>query len=195
MAPRGRQHLGHLEKIIADRDDDRLPPIAREVMQMQVEQLRDTDQRIAELERQLLAWHKRNDDCQRLATIPGVGPMTATALVATIGDAKQFKNGRQMAAWMGLTPLENSTGGKARPGRMSKRGDGYLRRLLIHGSRAVVGNRKRAKNTPAPKIDSMLKHKHPNIVAVATANRNARVAWSVLTRKQNYKRVDMMNTI
>src|ERR1700740_1647844 len=95
------------------------------------------------VEVELLAWHRTNDVSRRLATIPGVGPITASAIAATVGDARQFKSGRQFAAWLGLVPQQRSSGGKERLGGISKRGDGYIRRLMIHGARAVVGWRTR----------------------------------------------------
>src|SRR6516164_7217350 len=102
------------------------------------DQLRDVAARVAAVEGELMAWHRANDVSRRLATIPGVGPITASAIVATVGDATQFNSGRQFAAWLGLVPQQRSSGGKERLGRISKRGDGYIRRLMIHGARAVV---------------------------------------------------------
>ena len=107
-------------------------------------QLREIDARIQVVEAQLMTWHRSNEVSLRLATIPGVGPITASAIVATIADARQFKSGRQFAAWLGLVPQQRSSGGKERLGGISKRGDGYIRRLMIHGARAIVGWRKRA---------------------------------------------------
>ena len=103
-----------------------------------VEQLHSAQARIKQLEATLLAWHRSNQASRRLATIPGVGVITATALVATIGDGAQFRSGRQLSAWLGLVPRQHSSGGKDRLGRISKRGDGYIRRLLVHGARSVL---------------------------------------------------------
>ncbi len=105
---------------------------------MLVEQLRSAQARIKQLEATLLAWHGSNEASCRLATIPGVGVITATALVATIGDGARFRSGRQLSAWLGLVPRQHSSGGKDRLGRISKRGDGYIRRLLVHGARSVL---------------------------------------------------------
>ena len=124
-----------LIEMIEDRDDARLPALARAALGSLVAQLRMTQAQILDLEKQLKAWHRSNEASRRLEAIPGVGVITATALVATIGDATQFHSGRQLAAWLGLVPRQYSSGGKERLGRISKRGDGYLRRLLVHGAR------------------------------------------------------------
>ena len=124
-----------LVAIIEDPGDVRLPPLAREALGSLVEQLRSAQARIKQLEVTLLAWHRSNEASRRPATIPGVGVITATALVATIGDGAQFRSGRQLSAWLGLVPRQHSSGGKDRLGRISKRGDGYIRRLLVHGAR------------------------------------------------------------
>jgi hypothetical protein len=112
--------------------------LAREALGSLVEQLRMVQAQIQRLEKKLLAWHRSNEASRRLAAIPGVGVITATALVATVGDASQYRSGRQLAAWLGLVPKQSSSGGKERLGRISKRGDGYLRRLLVHGARAAL---------------------------------------------------------
>ena len=115
--------------------------------------------------------------------------MTATALVATVGDPKHFTSGRQFAAWLGITPREDSTGGKARPGKISKRGDGYLRRLLVHGARSVV-NAHRRKATEASSsswLGQLLARRHVNVATVALANRNARIAWALMVHGAAYQ--------
>ena len=136
---------------------------------MLVEQLRSAQARIKALEATLLAWHRSNQASRRLATIPGVGVITATALVATIGDGAQFRSGRQLSAWLGLVPRQHSSGGKDRLGRISKRGDGYIRRLLVHGARTVL--------------------RPTNVVLVAMANKTARVAWALLRYERIYEPV------
>ena len=136
VVAQGASKVTILIEMIEDRDDARLPALAREALGSLVEQLRMAQTQILDLEKQLKAWHRTNEASRRLEAIPGVGVITATALVATIGDASQFHSGRQLAAWLGLVPRQYSSGGKARLGRISKRGDGYLRRLLVHGARA-----------------------------------------------------------
>ena len=133
IVAQGASKVEELVAIIEDPGDVRLPPLAREALGSLVEQLRSAQARIKQLEVTLLAWHRSNEASRRLATIPGVGVITATALVATIGDGAQFRSGRQLSAWLGLVPRQHSSGGKDRLGRISKRGDGYIRRLLVHG--------------------------------------------------------------
>lgn len=142
------------------------------------------------LEHQLKAWHSGNEISQRLATIPGIGLLTATALAATVGEGKDFKNGRQLAAYLGLVPRQSSSGGKDRLLGISKRGDGYLRSLLVHGARAVIYHiRRRLKaGQPGgnPWVEQLLQRCHVNEVAVALANKTARVAWVLLAREEKY---------
>jgi transposase len=147
-------------------------------------------ERITRLEAQLKAWHASNVLSQRLASIPGIGLLTATALAATVGDGQDFKNGRQLAAYLGLVPRQASSGGKERLLGISKRGDGYLRSLLIHGARAVIHHiRRRLKaGQPGgnPWVEQLLQRCHLNEVAVALANKMARTAWVLLARNETY---------
>lgn len=145
------------------------------------------DQRVAEVEAVIVAEARTNEACVRLQTIPGIGPLTASALVSAVGDGRQFKNGRQLAAWAGLVPGQDSSGGKPRLLGISKHGDTYLRTLLIHGGRAV-------ERTCATKTDARSRwlrelgnRRHKNIAAVAQANRNARIAWALLSRGESYR--------
>lgn len=145
----------------------------------------------ARLTAELAAWHATKAESQRLEKIPGVGVLTATALVAALGDGKSFRNGRQFAAWLGLVPRQASSGGKERLLGISKRGDGYLRTLLIHGARAVIHHvRRRLKAGRAgghPWVEQLLTRCHVNEVAVALANKMARVAWTLTFRKEDYR--------
>jgi transposase len=145
------------------------------------------DERVAELDQEIKLVASEDAACVRLQTIPGIGPLTASALVSAVGDGRQFKNGRQLAAWVGLVPRQDSSGGKTRLLGISKHGDTYLRTLLIHGARAV-------QRTCATKTDArscwlreLGSRRHRNIAAVAQANRNARIAWVLLTREQTYQ--------
>jgi transposase len=135
---------------------------------------------------ELLAWHQASDASRRLATIPGIGPITASAIVATVGDAGQFKCTRQFAAWLGLVPQQRSSGGKERLGGISKRGDGYIRRLMIHGARAVVGWHKRRPGARDQWLSGLLLRRPMNVATVAFANKIARVAWALMVRGTNY---------
>jgi transposase len=126
---------------------------------------------------------------QRLTTIPGVGVITATALVATIGDGSQFKSGRHLSAWLGLVPRQHSSGGKSRLGRISKRGDGYVRRLLVHGSGAVLRWQRGAPQKPSPWIGELLVRRPTNVVLVAMANKTARTVWTMMRDQQHFNPV------
>ncbi|MCK4867216.1 MAG: IS110 family transposase, partial [Alphaproteobacteria bacterium] len=164
--------------VLADETDGRIPPLARRVLGELVGQLRGSMARIDELEREMKAWHKASEVSQRLATIPGVGPVTATALAATVPDASVFSSGRQFAAWLGLTPRQYSTGGKPRLGGISKRGDGYLRRLLMTGATSALRHSKQTRARPW--VQELLKRRPAKVVAVALANKTARTAWSMM---------------
>lgn len=159
-----------------------------------IDMLRDMRDELAELDSGLAGYNRRiknlfrsNEMCQRIGQIEGVGPITATALVAAIGDKSCFKNGRQFAAWLGLVPKQHSSGGKARLLGISKRGDRYLRTLLIHGARAVLGKAAGKTDARSQWIERMRGRRHPNVVAVALANKNARIIWSLLSRDQEYR--------
>ena len=145
------------------------------------------DERVAEVEAVIVAEARANEACVRLQTIPGIGPLTASALVSAVGDGRQFKNGRQLAAWVGLVPGQDSSGGKPRLLGISKHGDTYLRTLLIHGGRAVERTCG-AKTDPRSRwLRAVGERRHRNIAAVAQANRNARIAWALLTRGESYR--------
>ena len=159
-----------------------------------VEMLRDIREELSELDARLAGYNQRikslfrsNEMCQRIGQIEGIGPITATALVAAVGDQSCFKNGRQFAAWLGLVPKQHSSGGKARLFGISKRGDRYLRTMLIHGARAVLGRSARKTDTRSQWINRMRERRHPNVIAVALANKNARIVWSLLSTDQEYR--------
>jgi transposase len=133
----GLHKVTRLIGVVMDHTDKRIPDIARQVLKVIVNQIEDVQTGIAELETQLVAWHKNNPVSQRLATIPGIRPVIATAIAATVADPSTFRSGREFAAWLGLVPRQHSTGGKARLGGISKRGDSYLRRLLVNSSHTV----------------------------------------------------------
>jgi transposase len=165
---------------------ERVPAMVRSLVELLVEQWRQIHERIAELERQILQWHRESEQSKRLAEIPGIGPITASAMMATIGDAKAFKSSRHFAAWLGLVPQQHSTGGKPRLGSISKRGDGYLRRLLVHGAQSVLRWHRARPRTPRPWLDELIRRRPINVVAVAIANKNARTIWALLTRGERF---------
>jgi transposase len=168
-------------------EESPLPEIARAALGSLMAQLDSLATEIHRLERRLLAWHKADEVSQRLETIPGVGIITATALAASVSDPHIFKNGRQFAAFLGLVPRQNSSGGKDRLGRISKMGDGYLRRLLVVGATSVI--RRADKNTSATGawVRSLLERKPARLTTVAMANKTARIAWAVMARGDVYR--------
>ena len=138
------------------------------------------DRQVDEIHQQIIAWTRSCPLSQKLQKVPGIGPLSATALVAAVADARSYKNGRQMAAWLGLVPRQHSSGGKAKLLGISKRGDTYLRTLLIHGARSVILAAKRRKlSTENSWLARLLYRRHPNIAAVALANKNARIVWAL----------------
>ncbi len=164
---------------------DLVPAHARSALHTIAAQLRCLAGEIERLEAQIIAWHRSDDASRRLATIPGIGPITASAIAAAVPDASMFRSGRQFAAWLGLTPRPHSSGGKERLGGISKQGDGYLRRLLVVGATAVMRMvRKDAGRHPW--AAQLLERKPVKIATVAFANKTARVAWAVMARHQNY---------
>lgn len=160
---------------------DRLPELAQRALHGLVDQLRLLGEEIDRLEARILEWHRASDVSRRLATIPGIGPITASAIAAAVPDGTLFQSGRQFAAWLGLTPKAHSSGGKDRQAGISKQGDGYIRRLLVVGATAVMrlARRDNAARCWAAKL---LEREPAKLAAVALANKTARIAWAVLTR-------------
>jgi transposase len=153
------------------------------------EELRQIDEHISEHEERLKAAAKEDDRIKRLLAIEGIGPISASALVAAVGDATQFATGRDMAAWLGLVPSQHSSGGKERLGHISKRGDTYLRTLLIHGARSVINHCEGKEDRRSQWVRQLSQRRNRNIATVALANKNARIAWAVLSRRETYLQV------
>jgi transposase len=187
VAAQHRTGLRELLAVVADPEDRRVPPLARELLQVLAEHLRGLEERTAELDRRLVEVARGDAACVRLAAVPGIGPVIATALVATVGDAKAFASGRHLAAWVGLVPRQHSSGGKERLLGISKRGDGYLRRQLMHGARALVKVSKGREGKPWAWIDGLLARRPFNVVVAAVANKLARIAWALLSRGEDYR--------
>jgi len=187
VAAQGASKVTDLVVMIEDPGDASIPALAREALGSLVAQLRRVQAEILGLEKKLKAWHRSNEASRRLEAIPGVGVITATALVATIGDASQFHSGRQLAAWLGLVPRQHSSGGKERLGRISKRGDGYIRRLLVHGARANLRWSRRKKEGRSTWQEALLARRPTNVVLVAMANKTARVVWAMLSRGETFR--------
>ncbi len=188
VAPVGIARVKELFAVIADADDDRLPPMARACLEGLVKQFLSLHEEIAIAERRIHAWHRSNEASRRLETIPGIGPITATALAATITDPSVFRSGRELAAWIGLVPRQNSTGGKERPGRISKQGDQYLRWLLVAGAMTIIRHAKRRGTSNLPWLANLIASKPTKVAAVALANKMARIAWVLLRTGQDYQK-------
>lgn len=187
VIPKGIGYIGkRLPQILAD-DDNGLPALTREVLERLSGQLRELDRQVGELELKIRLWHRANAESRRLEDIAGFGPLTASAYVASVGDARSFKNARQVPAWLGMVPRHKGTGGVVRPGRISKRGDVYLRTLLIHGARAVIRQAERRPEAADGWLKKLLARRNKNVAAVALAAKNARIAWALLAHEGSYQ--------
>jgi len=187
VAPVGIPRVKELFAVVADADDARLPPIARACLEGLARQFMSLHEEIALAERRILAWHRSNEASRRLETIPGIGPITASALAASITDPALFKSGRELAAWIGLVPRQASTGGKERMGRISKQGDQYLRWLLVAGAMSVIRHARRKDPAKMPWLAGLMERRPLRVAAVALANKIARMAWVVLMRGETYR--------
>ncbi|HTP84877.1 MAG TPA: IS110 family transposase [Alphaproteobacteria bacterium] len=182
----GMPKVTRLMAIVRDEADGRVPGLARQALRVIADQLDQLKIQIAALTAQIAEWHQNNQVSQRLASIPGIGPITATAISATVPDAAAFRSGREFAAWLGLVPRQNGTGGKVRLGGISKRGDRYIRRLLVGGAMTIL-MRKAERATLW--VRSLATRKRHKVVAVALANKMARMAWAIMYRKTVYRPV------
>ena len=186
VAAQGYDGLKMLLAIIADSSDARLPENARASLSALVAQIASCQAEIGAIEKRLLSQHRKNEDSKLLETIPGIGVLGASAIVATVPDASIFKTGRDFAAWIGIVSREDSTGGKQRLGPISKQDDRYLRRILVVGAFAVI-RQARAHPEKYPWLTQLLARKPAKVAAVALANKTARIAWAVLTKKEVYR--------
>ena len=164
-----------------------LPALVREVVGELRERLLEWDRRITEYDHRIEQLAKENDAATRLMQVEGVGPMTATAIVATVGEGHAFPHGRQFAAWVGLVPKQHSTGGKTVLGRITKQGNVYLRTLLIHGARAVLQSSARRSDRKSRWVEAVRQRRGNNIAAVALAATHARILWALLARGEAYQ--------
>ena len=185
--PRGIERALTLARQIADGEILDLPGEAAAMIVILCKQALDTHERLRSIDRAMLASQRANDLATRLATIPGIGTVGASALAASVADPHQFKSGREFAAWLGLTPLQNSSGGKERQGRISKMGDKYLRQLLIVGMTSLVRRAKYKPESVDPYVADLLARKPARVATVAMANKAARVAWAIMTRGGMYR--------
>jgi transposase len=183
----GRAGVATLISMVENDQHDMVPAIARDALLAMIGQLRDAHERIGLIERKIQVWHRSNERSRRLETIPGIGPITASAIAATITDASLFRSGRDLAAWIGLVPRQNSSGGKARLGHISKKGDPYIRRLLVIGAHAVLRFARNGKAPTTKWAAALLAHKPYKLVAVALANKMARIVWALLTKNEEFR--------
>jgi transposase len=187
VLPQGIHHIAkHLPAILED-GENALPGAFRALLSRLGEHLKELGRHVEELEAQIQAWHRENAVSRKLAAIPGIGPITASALVASIGDAKCFGSGRQLAAWLGLVPRQHSSGGKPQLLGISKRGDTYLRTLLIHGARAVIRVARHQTEYEDSWLARLIGRRNKNVAAVALANKNARRVWALLAYDREYQ--------
>ncbi len=186
VIPQGIRSITKQVPEILEDGENGLPGTMRNLIERLTDNLKEMDRQAKELEAQIQQWHREHEASRKLAEIPGLGPITASAIVATVGDAREFKNGRQLAAWMGLVPKQNSSGGKQTLLGISKRGDTYLRTLMIHGARAVIRVAE-SKAEPESWMRKLMGRRNNNVAAVALANKNARIVWALLAHDRMFR--------
>jgi transposase len=187
VVPKGLSSLAQRVPEALEDGLNELTGVMRLLIQRLLEQVKQLDELVKRLELQIRQCAAQDESAKRLQQVPGIGPITATALVAGLGDVSQFKDGRQVAAWLGLVPRQHSSGGKTVLLGITKRGDSYLRTLLVHGARSAILAAQRRKEGPPSWMSRLLERKHPNVACVALANRNARIVWALLAHKRDYE--------
>jgi len=186
VSAKGRNGTGELLGIIADAEDGRVPQAARAILEVLARQYRAIGMEIGLIDQSILAWHRSCEASRRLAEIPGIGPIVATALIAEVGDWKSFSSGRSLAAWIGLVPKQHTTGGKQRLGHITKQGNRYLRWLLVAGAMAVIRYAKQHGTKNRPWLARLMERRPAKVAAVALANKIARIAWAIIVRGERY---------
>ncbi|MGA8158146.1 MAG: IS110 family transposase [Rhodoplanes sp.] len=187
VAPIGRKGVTELLHVVADPSDKRMPEIARACLAALGTQLLSLREQIVEFDRMIMSWHRSDETSKRLRYIPGVGPMLATALVASVPDPTVFRSGHNFSAWIGLVPKQRSSGGKDRLGGISKQGDRYLRGLFVAGALAVIRYAKIHGTKHRPWLTALLARKPTKVAAIALANKLARMAWAMMARGERYR--------
>jgi transposase len=187
VASVGRHGVEELLTVVADPNDRRVPEIARACLSALGAQLRRMKEQILEFDRLIRAWHRSNEMSMRLEEAPGVGPVLATALVATVADPKSFRSGRNFSAWIGMVPKQHSSGGKNRLGNISKQGDRYLRGLFVAGALSVIRYAKIHGTKHRPWLTALLARRPTKVAAIALANKIARMVWAMMARGERYK--------
>jgi transposase len=179
--------IDKIEPLLADiAADDALPVLARELFAIQGQDYTQLQAGLKNIEARLVAWHRANAESRRLAQIPGIGPIGATALVMKTPDPRLFPSGRHFAAWLGLTPKDHSTAGKTRLGKITRAGDEMLRSVLVAGATAVIQQARRGRGRASPWLIALLSRKSPKLAAVALANKIARIAWKLMVTGESY---------
>ena len=187
IVPKGLHHIRTFAEQLKHDDGPDLPEVARDMISALCEQLLNLHDRIGLLEKRIFSVSRQDERVRLLMTIPGIGPVSASAIVATVGTPDQFRSGREFAAWIGLTPVTKSSGGKERLGRITKMGDRYLRHLLVAGMTSRVRAARAKPERVEPWLAALLERKPLRLATVAMANKTARVIWAVLTRGEPYK--------
>jgi transposase len=187
VLPKGAWRFRREVAAILDEPSAALTPLAAELFCHLLDQLRELEARLATLDRQLVALCRQSEVCRRLAALPGVGPIIATALVAGVGDARQFRCGRDLAAWIGLVPRQHSSGGRPKLLGIGAGGNGYLRKQLIHGARAVLLHLGAKGDRRGHWLKALIERRGVNRAVVALANKTARIAWVLLARGETYR--------
>ena len=183
----GRKGIEELLRVIADPSDKRVPDVVRTCLAALGSQLLSLKKQILDFDRMIMAWHRSNQTSKRLNCIPGVGPLLATALVASVADPKTFRSGRNFSAWIGLVPKQHSSGGRDRLGSISKQGDRYLRSLFVAGALAVIRYAKIHGTKYRPWVAALLTRRPTKVAAIALANKIARIAWAMMAKSERYK--------
>ena len=191
ISAKGRNGTAELLRVIADAENDRIPPAARFSLDVLARQYAALTTEIGAIERHIQAWHRSCEESRRLEAIPGIGPIVATALVAEVGDWNAFSSGRNLAAWIGLVPRQHSTGGKNRLGGISKQGNRYLRWLLVTGAMAVI-RYARQHGTQRLWLARLMERRALKVAAVALANKIARMAWAMMVRKERFEEAKLL---
>jgi len=187
IASQGIGRVADLVAVLVGEDTASMPALARQALGGLAAELEALGKRVEEVEAAIVAWHKDNEASRRLASIPGIGPITASAIVATVTDPTQFHSARQFAAWIGLVPKQNSSGGKERRGGISKQGDRYLRRLLVLGATAVIRHARTKVTAETAWLRGVLDRRPARLASVAQANKTARIVWALLARGGSYR--------
>ncbi len=187
VIPQGIYNVAKRVPELLEDASNELPVPFRHLIERLTQHLKELDRQVKEFEREIIEWHRGSELSRKLEAIPGIGPLAASALVASIADAHSFDNGRQVSAWLGLVPRQSSSGGKPTLLGMSKRGDAYLRTLLIHGARSAILAAKNKVDNTQGWLTNLLKRRHPNIAAVALANKNVRTVWALLAHEREFQ--------